>query len=151
MDLELQQIQELMKILEQSRLKKIVIKRGDFEVTLEKEGEVVAAPIHSFSHPVRTAHEEPLSDTHHRGHKKPDLEGKFVVSPMVGTFYASSAPDQPPFVKVGDRVDEDTVVCIIEAMKVMNEVKAGSKGIIAEVLVDNAQPLEFGAKLFRIE
>jgi acetyl-CoA carboxylase biotin carboxyl carrier protein len=70
---------------------------------------------------------------------------------MVGTFYTSPAPDQPVFVKVGDQVQENTVVCIIEAMKVMNEVKAGVSGKLIEVMADNAQPVEFGTRLFRIQ
>ena len=69
---------------------------------------------------------------------------------MVGTFYTSPSPDDPVFVKVGDRVDENTVVCIIEAMKVMNEVKAGASGVIAEICIDNAHPVEFGTKMMRI-
>ena len=67
---------------------------------------------------------------------------------MVGTFYASASPEDPAFIKVGDKVDENTVVCIIEAMKVMNEVKAGCSGVVAEILVENGHPVEFGAKLF---
>jgi len=74
----------------------------------------------------------------------------FVTSPMVGTFYHSPSPNDPPFVKVGDRVEKNTVVCIIEAMKVMNEVKAGVSGTVAEVLVENNHPVEFGTKLLRI-
>lgn len=74
-----------------------------------------------------------------------------IKSPMVGTFYASSSPDHPPFVKIGDVVTEDTVVCIIEAMKVMNEVKAGKSGKIVEIYIENAHPVEFGTKLFKIE
>lgn len=77
-------------------------------------------------------------------------DGPAVESPMVGTFYSSSDPDSPPFVKVGDSVGPDTVVCIIEAMKVFNEVKAGVSGVIDNVLVQNAQPVEFGQKLFAI-
>ena len=69
---------------------------------------------------------------------------------MVGTLYASSSPDNPPFVKVGDKVSEQTIVCIVEAMKVMNEVKAGISGTVAEVCIDNGHPVEFGTKLFRI-
>ena len=75
----------------------------------------------------------------------------YVLSPIVGTFYTSSAPDQPAFVKVGDSVSENTVICIIEAMKVMNEIKAGKKGIIKEILIQTAQAVEFGTKLFVIE
>jgi acetyl-CoA carboxylase biotin carboxyl carrier protein len=69
---------------------------------------------------------------------------------MVGTYYSSPGPDQPVFVKVGDKVTENTVVCIVEAMKVMNEVKAGMSGTVAEILVNNAQPVEFGTRLLRI-
>lgn len=76
---------------------------------------------------------------------------KHIVSPMVGTFYRSAAPDAPPYVEVGQAVDEETVVCIIEAMKVMNEIKAEMKGVITQVLVDNAKPVEFGQKLFAVK
>jgi acetyl-CoA carboxylase biotin carboxyl carrier protein len=73
-----------------------------------------------------------------------------VASPMVGTFYAASGPDKPNFVKVGDAVGQDTVVCLIEAMKVFNEIKAECAGIVDEVLVGNGKPVEFGQSLFRI-
>lgn len=79
-----------------------------------------------------------------------DTNSVFVKSPMVGTFYLSPSPDDPPFVRVGDKIEKDTVVCIVEAMKVMNEVKAGVSGIVAEVLVQGNHPVEFGSKLFRI-
>ena len=70
---------------------------------------------------------------------------------MVGTFYASSGPDTPPFVKVGDQVGPDTVVCIVEAMKVFNEIPAEVSGKITAVLVENAAPVEYGQRLFRVE
>ncbi len=76
---------------------------------------------------------------------------KHIVSPMVGTFYRSAAPDAPPYIEVGQAVDEETVVCIIEAMKVMNEIKAETKGVITQVLVENAKPVEFGQKLFAVK
>ena len=75
---------------------------------------------------------------------------KEIVSPMVGTFYRSASPDVPSFVDVGKTVTEDTVVCIIEAMKVMNEIKAETSGIIAEVLAENGKPVQFGQVLFRV-
>jgi acetyl-CoA carboxylase biotin carboxyl carrier protein len=75
---------------------------------------------------------------------------KEIVSPMVGTFYQSASPDSPPFVDVGKSVTEDTVVCIIEAMKVMNEIKAETSGVIAEVAVENGKPVQFGQVLFRV-
>src|SRR5437588_1823899 len=75
---------------------------------------------------------------------------KDIVSPMVGTFYRAASPDASPFVDVGTKVNEDTVVCIIEAMKVMNEIKAETSGVIAEVVADNSKPVQFGQVLFRV-
>jgi acetyl-CoA carboxylase biotin carboxyl carrier protein len=75
---------------------------------------------------------------------------KHIESPMVGTFYRSASPDAPPYVEVGQEVDVETVVCIIEAMKVMNEIKAEVKGVITEVMAENAKPVEFGQKLFAV-
>ena len=75
---------------------------------------------------------------------------KEIVSPMVGTFYRAGSPDAPAFVEVGKPVTEDTVVCIIEAMKVMNEIKAETSGVIAEVLAENGKPVQFGQALFRV-
>ncbi len=74
-----------------------------------------------------------------------------IESPMVATFYSSPAPDADPFVKVGDTVSPDSVVCILEAMKVMNEIKAGIGGVIAEILLENAQPVEYGQAIFRVK
>ena len=73
-----------------------------------------------------------------------------IVSPMVGTFFRAASPDASPFVDVGTKVNEDTVVCIIEAMKVMNEIKAETSGVIAEVVADNSKPVQFGQVLFRV-
>jgi acetyl-CoA carboxylase biotin carboxyl carrier protein len=84
----------------------------------------------------------------------PEVEDKsieVIKSPMVGTFYCAPAPDAPPFVETGNVVQTKTVVCIIEAMKVMNEIKAGLSGTIQEVMVENGQPVEFGQALFKIK
>ena len=75
---------------------------------------------------------------------------KDITSPMVGTFYRAGSPDSSPFVDVGTKVTEDTVVCIIEAMKVMNEIKAETNGVIAEVVAENTKPVQFGQVLFRV-
>ena len=75
---------------------------------------------------------------------------KDITSPMVGTFYRSPSPEAPPFVDVGATVNDDTVVCIIEAMKVMNEIKAETSGVIAEIVVENGKPVQFGQALFRV-
>jgi acetyl-CoA carboxylase biotin carboxyl carrier protein len=77
--------------------------------------------------------------------------GEEIVSPMVGTFYQAMSPDSPPCVKVGQSVQPDTVVCVIEAMKVMNEIKAELAGVVAEVLVENGKPVQFGQPLFRLK
>ena len=76
---------------------------------------------------------------------------KDIVAPMVGTFYLAGSPDAPPFVDVGKAVTEETVVCIIEAMKVMNEIKAETSGVIAEVVAENGKPVQFGQVLFRVK
>jgi acetyl-CoA carboxylase biotin carboxyl carrier protein len=73
-----------------------------------------------------------------------------ITSPMVGTFYRAGSPESPPFIDVGQEVNEDTVVCIIEAMKVMNEIKAEVKGVIAEVVAENGKPVQFGQALFKV-
>lgn len=156
----LEQIKELMAGLAESKLKKLVVKRGDFELQLEKE--TTDSPIQAhLPPPYQPAAAFAHAVEQHQANKAPAIKaaapvqeapaGRFVTSPMVGTFYATPSPDEPPFIKVGDKVEEHTVVCIVEAMKVMNEVKAGQKGTVVEILVDNAEPVEFGAKILRIE
>jgi acetyl-CoA carboxylase biotin carboxyl carrier protein len=77
-------------------------------------------------------------------------KGKEISSPMVGTFYRAPSPDSDPFVKVGDHVDEETTVCIIEAMKVMNEIKADAKGVIQRIVAEEGKPVQYGEALFII-
>ena len=81
---------------------------------------------------------------------EPPENVEVITSPMVGTFYRAPAPDAKPFVEVGDEVGEDTVVCILEAMKVMNELKSGARGRVAAILVENGQPVEYDQPLFHI-
>jgi acetyl-CoA carboxylase biotin carboxyl carrier protein len=167
---DLKQIKELMTAMERAGIKKLTIKqKGGDELHLERQDDHPThthAPVTAFYPPVYThpharemeamgrstsaqkpIHEEGLPGKEAKTEEK---AGKYVIAPLVGTFYSAASPDDPHFVKIGDRVDENTVVCIIEAMKVMNEVKAGLSGTIAEILVDNAHPVEFGTKLFRI-
>ena len=82
---------------------------------------------------------------------EPPVNKNTIDSPIVGTYYKAPTPEAEPFVKIGSKVTPDTVVCIIEAMKVMNEIKAEKSGIIKEILVENAQPVEFGQPLFALE
>ena len=81
----------------------------------------------------------------------PAVKLQTIDSPLVGTYYQAASPDAAPFVQVGDRVNPDTVLCIIEAMKVMNEVKAEKSGVIKEILIANGQPVEFGQPMFVLE
>jgi acetyl-CoA carboxylase biotin carboxyl carrier protein len=82
----------------------------------------------------------------------PDEPGvSYIKSPMVGTFYRSASPESPPFIEIGAKVEEKTVICIIEAMKIMNEIQAETKGSILEVLVENGQPVEYGQRLYKIK
>lgn len=159
--MELKQLKELMAAMERAGIKKLSIKeKTGYEVHLERQDDhphpspmspVASYPPPFYSTPARESHPAPaLPKSSQTEELKEKKEGRYVTSPMVGTFYASPSPDDPHFVKVGDRVDENTVVCIIEAMKVMNEVKAGMNGVVAEILVDNAHPVEFGTKIIRI-
>ena len=167
--MELKQIKELMAAMERAGIKKASIKEKDgFEVHLERHDEPVQhlpQPQPQVFHPVY--HPHPPFEAHHRfsspgaqeathpvmASEKEEAKtavGKYITSPMVGTYYSSASPEDSAFVKVGDKVDENTVVCIIEAMKVMNEVKAQMSGVISEVCIDNTHPVEFGTKLFKI-
>lgn len=80
-----------------------------------------------------------------------EAHGPTINSPMVGTFYRASGPDEKPYASIGDVVDENTTVCIIEAMKVMNEIKAEARGTIARILVDDAKPVQYGQPLFELK
>lgn len=102
---------------------------------------VVAAPTPVASQPVATPAAEAST---------PAVQGKNLTSPMVGTFYRAPAPGAKPFVEVGDTVKKGQVVCIIEAMKLLNEVEAEEDGVIKEICVENGQPVEYGQSLFII-
>lgn len=158
--MDLEDIQNIIKAFEEANVSKLSVKKGGFEIALEKESSKEFIPVQTMhAHeqlPMKVgSHELPVSTHQLHAEKeafhKQSKEGKYITSPMVGTFYSSPSPDEPPFVKVGDHVEEQTVVCIVEAMKVMNEVKAGMKGVIKEILIENGHPLEFGTKIFEIE
>jgi acetyl-CoA carboxylase biotin carboxyl carrier protein len=142
-------IKELSKLMDKLGLKRLAFKDKEGEIELEKAG---IMPEITHGHPPHLAPAAP-NPAHppapNESVKK--AEGKAIKSPLVGTFYAASAPGEPPFVKVGDLVTPDTVVGIVEAMKVMNEVKAAVSGRITECLVEDGQPVEFESPLFRVE
>jgi len=161
-EFELKQIKELMAAMGRNGATRLELKLGDKELVVERATEESAQPAVAPPAPVAhfPVHHHPLPPSPHHPPHQPAGEapaaaessdsGLFVKAPMVGTMYYSPAPEEPAFVKVGDRIEEGTVVCIIEAMKVMNEVKAGVSGTVEEILVDNGQPVEFGTPLLRI-
>ncbi|PCI76718.1 acetyl-CoA carboxylase, biotin carboxyl carrier protein [Candidatus Aerophobetes bacterium] len=114
-------------------------------VELEKRGRRGEMPIHYSHH----GHHAPIPEQTEPVEKKE--KGFVLTSPMVGMFYRATSPGDAPYIKEGDKVTADTIVCIIEAMKVMNEVKAGKSGTVVEVYAENGHPVEFGSKLIRIE
>lgn len=164
--MDLKQIKELIAAMGRGGIKKLTIKeKAGYELHLERHDEHPSYPstgvpytYHHTAFPPPPPHPReveaaPRSAPQKHVHEAPPVqekEGRYVTAPLVGTYYNAPSPDDPSFVKVGDRVEENTVICIIEAMKVMNEVKAGMSGIIEEILVENAHPVEFGTKMFRI-
>lgn len=169
-EVELKQIKELMAAMGRTGTKRITLKRENFELVIEREdqtsGRYVEMPLEYSEEPFKQPAQWNRADQAlSRGSEMParpsaspvvseaskeDISSIYVTSPMVGTFYTAPSPEDSPFVKVGDRVEKNSVVCIIEAMKVMNEIKANVSGVIAEVLVETGHPVEFGTKLFRI-
>ena len=123
---------------------KITLKKGnDFQPVIHHAAPVAAPVAAPAAAPAAAASAAPAPAANDKL--------KDIASPMVGTFYGSPSPDAQPFVKVGQDVDENTVVCIVEAMKVMNEIKAEARGTIAEIVAENGKPVQFGQALFRIQ
>lgn len=158
--MDLKQIKDLMASMRRAGLKRISIKeKTGFEIELEcfdttpqiqRIEHMVPSGFRDY-HPPMTHETLQAPPAQIQAKAEPKAEdGKYITAPMVGTFYLTPTPDKPAFVKVGDKVDAGTVVCIIEAMKVMNEVKAGMSGTVVEVMHASGQPVEFGTKLFKI-
>ncbi len=167
--MEVKQINQLMVAMGRYGVKRLSIKREGVEVEIEREDKAPAVsqihdlfreenPLkvdfekHKSLGPVRADHQAAARETLREdvALERDDGVSVYVTSPMVGSIYHAPSPNDPVFVKVGDKIEKNTVVCIIEAMKVMNEVKAGVSGVVQEILVDNGQPVEFGTKLLRI-
>lgn len=147
--------ENLMVSMRKHSIGRLALKDDDFELELECLGHGVGEAISVMPHHVpgvapHHAAAEPAQQQQQKPAEAQQPEGKFITSPVVGTFYVTLDPKSPPCVKVGDTVDPNTVVGVIEAMKVMNEVKAGVSGVIAEVLVENGHPVEYDTKLFRV-
>ena len=140
-DNDLKRIQEIIEIMKENDLAEVEISHGDDKIHLKRSNALqamTAVPIHQ-----PTIAAEPAAE------KQDNLTE--IPSPMIGTFYAQPSPDSDAFVEVGSHVTAATVVCIIEAMKVMNEIKAETTGTIVEILVTSGQAVEFGQPLFKVK
>jgi acetyl-CoA carboxylase biotin carboxyl carrier protein len=145
---EVRRIRRLVELMNEHELSEIDLRDGPLRVRLRKQGEppveyrpVAAPPPVAAARSAADAPEPPAASDHLA----------VIKSPMVGTFYGSPNPDSPPFVKVGDHVGPESTVCIIEAMKVFNEIPAEISGQIVAVLVGNGEPVEFGQPLFKVD
>ena len=155
-DTDLQKIKELIEIMEQKGLIEVEIKHGDDKIFLKRCPP--QQPVSTAAETIRP--EAGITPIGADMTKAPATETPVFIpaqeelveikSPIVGTFYETPSPDSEPYVEVGSHVEPQTVVCIIEAMKVMNEIKAETSGTIAEILVTNGQAVEYGQVLFRV-
>lgn len=160
----LEDIKELVRLVDQSSVGELEIEHEGSRLAIRKSVQPAApvpavAPAPVVQQPVvvptASAPEERPGTASGSGQEQtigPNQAEKMhtIVAPMVGTFYRSPAPGAPPFVEVGDKVNEKTVVCIIEAMKLMNEIEAEVRGVIVEILAENGQLVEYGEPLFRV-
>ena len=146
--MDLKDIKAIVDLMEKNGLTAFEMEKGGFRIALSKGA--VAGPAVSYAPaPVAAPVAPAAASSAPADAAAPAASGKEIPSPMVGTFYTAPSPESPSFVKVGQKVTPDTVVCIIEAMKVMNEIKAEVSGTITEVAAENGQPVQFGQALFR--
>ncbi len=153
MDLNITELSELLAALNQTDIEELTLKSGDFELTVRRGiGTTSSLPSDSVI-PTVMRPIEPLTASIPPAAPPSRLESDLaeVSSPMVGTFYRSPAPDEPPFVSVGDRITKGQTICIIEAMKLMNELEAEISGEVVEILVENGEPIEFDQPLMRVK
>lgn len=147
--MDLEKIAGLVKIIEDSTLKEFSYKEGEIKITMSKRDHppIVAAGVSAMPNMGMPPADAPVQVTAEEG----EDESLFITSPIVGTFYSAAAPDVPAFVRVGDRVKEGQTVCILEAMKLMNEIQCEYDCEIEAVLVSNEQKVEYGQPLFRVK
>jgi acetyl-CoA carboxylase biotin carboxyl carrier protein len=152
---DLKDIKAIIDLMKKNSISEFELERQDFKIRLKRgaPGQSVAAqteepPFVAYAPVVQNVPlPVPSSAVNPSAGGSTDVE---IKSPMIGTFYRSPSPEAGSYVEIGTEVNPDTVVCIIEAMKVMNEIKAEAKGVITQVLVENAKPVEFGQPLFKI-
>ncbi len=147
--MDVKKIESLAKLMQETGLTALELSEGETVLKLERKQEVIAAaPVAAVSAPVTGP--EVLGVVSQPEASQTQQEGTLVLSPTVGVFYASPSPDARPFVEVGDQVKKGDTLCIIEAMKLMNEIPAEVDGTIAEICVGNGQVVEYNQPLFRI-
>lgn len=152
--MDIRSIRKLIEIVEQSDIAEIEIKEGEHNIRISRSQEPVymqaPAPMAQMQTPAPAPAATPAEPAAPAAAKE-EASGHKVTSPMVGSFYSASSPDAAPFVKVGDKVSEGDTLCIIEAMKIMNPIESDVSGTVKQILVQNAEPVEFGQPLFVIE
>jgi len=151
MKFETDYIDKLAKILADNGLTEISLEDGEQAVTLRREVVTMAAPQITAAVPAPAATAAPQAVQPAETSAAPEKKGTPITSPMVGTFYKSPSPDAEPFVKVGSTVNQGDVVCIVEAMKMMNEIESEVSGKVVEICVEDGQPVEFGQVLLYVE
>lgn len=148
--MDVKKIESLAKLMKETGLTGLELVEDGQQLRLERQVEVVAAPVAAAvpAAPVPATGAEALGVTHEE--PAPVKEGTLVLAPTVGVFYSAPGPDARPFVEVGDQVKKGDTLCIIEAMKLMNEIAAEEEGQIVEVCVQNGQIVEYGQTLFKL-
>jgi acetyl-CoA carboxylase biotin carboxyl carrier protein len=152
--IDIRKLKELVKLMVANDLSEMDLRDTDEQVTIRRQGDTVIAPqqMSPVALAPQAAAPTAVADAAITAESNEIVEvGVEIVSPMVGTYYVSSDPDSPAFVQVGGAVSEDTTVCIIEAMKIFNEIKAQCSGTIIKILVENGEPVEFGQPLFLVK
>lgn len=155
--MDLKDIKELIALMRKNDLSVFKLEQESFKITLKRGVDLPPAvttaitPIALPLAPAPTPSALLSEGLQSPNSKAPASPLKEIVSPMVGTFYSAASPESPAYVSVGQEVTEDTVVCIIEAMKVMNEIKAEVRGTIVELVAENGKPVQFGQPLFRLK
>ena len=147
--MDLKEIKEIIALMRKNDLSVFKMEKEGFKITLKKGTDF--QPVIATAAPVAPAAAAPAAAVATADAPKDEASLREITSPMVGTFYGSASPESPAYVSVGQEVTEDTVVCIIEAMKVMNEIKAEISGEIVEIVAENGKPVQFGQVLFRVK
>jgi|SRR5690554_5257442 len=160
MSMDIKQIQDLIKFVSKSGVNEVSIEEKDFKITIKTKQEpkyvtatVPAAAPAPVQQPVQLAAPESVAPAAPAAAPAAEEKSNLVTikSPMIGTFYRSASPDKPPFVNVGDEITAGKVICIVEAMKLFNEIESEVSGKIVKVLVDDAQPIEYDQPLFLVD